>query len=328
VLRWESNFLTSSGELQLSTDNGNNWQTISNTIDLTSGWYKYVPPAINTPALLRMKIGSEIFVSDTFSISRRINANVGFNCTDSFLIQWQKVPEVNQYRLYRLGNTYLEPFALTSDTFLIQGKTGNNSFHYAIAPLSGTKEFVRSYTFNYNNQGTGCYFKSFLSDLNLNNTARLQLELGSLLRIKSISFEKFGASGFKIIQIFNALSGLQYFGNDASLISGSNIYRAAIELTDGRKFYSDEAIIYYNGPKPAVIYPNPAFRNQPLNILAKPEEQLTVQIFNSMGALIIQELINDYPEQINISQLSKGIYFYKVVRPDKMKVTAGSFIVQ
>jgi Subtilase family/Secretion system C-terminal sorting domain len=328
VLRWESNHSTSTGELQLSIDNGNIWQTISTNINTATGFYKYAPPSLNTPALLRMKIGTDLFVSDTFTISKRITTNVGFNCADSFLIQWQKVEGINQYRVYRLGSSYLEPFITTADTFLIQSKTVANSLHYAIAPLAGTKELVRSYTFNYNNQGTGCYIKSFVADLNLNNTAQLQLELGSLLRIKTISFEKREAAGFKSIRTFNTLTGLQYSGNDISLITSANIYRAVIELNDGRKFYSDEAVIYFNGTKPAVVYPNPALRNQPLNVLAKPEDQLTILFYNSTGALMMQQLLNDYPEQINISLLSKGIYYYKVVRPDKTKVASGTVVVQ
>jgi Subtilase family/Secretion system C-terminal sorting domain len=326
VLRWQSTF-ASNGDLEISLNNGSSWLPVANNIDLSKGFYKYSTPQLNQAALLRMKIGADFFVSDTFTISQRVAASVGFNCDDSVMIQWQRMPGVNQYRIYELGNQYLQSVKTTTDTFYVFAKTSTPAVHFAIAPLQSNKELVRSYTFNYNTQGSGCYIRSFLADLTINNEARLQLTLSSTLRVKRIGFQKRNATGLITIYTITAITGVNYLHLDASLINGTNIYRAFVELTDGRMIYSDEAYIYFLGNKQVVLYPNPVLRSSPLQILSKPEDELTIHFFNSNGMMILEQKLNDVPELINTNLFSKGIYYYRVVNKEKQRVKSGSVVV-
>ena len=82
--------------------------------DLTKGYYKWTPPDSFVTALLRMNFASQNFISDTFTISKRFDVNVGFNCTDSFMLYWNKIPGVSSYQVYQLGDKYMEPLSITA----------------------------------------------------------------------------------------------------------------------------------------------------------------------------------------------------------------------
>ena len=153
-----------------------------------------------------MTIGSTIFISDTFTIANRTLTNVGFNCPDSFLFYWNKLPGITNYRVYKLGNKYLEPVTVTSDSFMLLAKTTNPSLHYAVAPVIGNKEGVKSYTFNYTTQGVECYFRSFLALL-VGNSVKLTISLGTLYNVNKIVLEKFiGTEYVPLQQIINPSS--------------------------------------------------------------------------------------------------------------------------
>ncbi|MBX9783742.1 MAG: S8 family peptidase [Chitinophagaceae bacterium] len=325
VIRWQNTF-SGTGELQISAGNGSAWQLIDNNVNLAKGFYKYAPPSIYQTALLRMKIGSTFFVSDTFTISKRLLTSVGFNCTDSFMINWQKIPGVSNYQLYRMGNQYLEPFAVAADTFLVLNKAGNPVLEYAVAPVVNNKPLVRSYTFNYTLQGSGCFISTFVGDISPNNQINLQLNISTIVRIKSIVFEKRGVNGWSSIYSTNTINSLQYLFTDVTTKPGSNIYRAFVELIDGRKIYSDELVIYFRGPSLVKLYPNPVQRNTTITVLAKPEDELTIQLFNANGMMVLQQLLNDVPENISISNLQAGVYYYRIVQKDK-KVESGKLII-
>src|SRR6185295_6673765 len=96
---------------------------------------------------------SQHFQSDTFTISRRFDVNVGFNCYDSFMLYWNRIPGIDQYQVYRLGDKYMEPMSIINDTALVINSHASTSLHYAVAPLMGNKIGVRSYAYDYTAQG-------------------------------------------------------------------------------------------------------------------------------------------------------------------------------
>ena len=327
VLRWQTTF-AGNGTLQISTDDGNSWQTIGTNVNLAKGFFKYAPPNVYKKAVLRMQTVAAMHVSDTFTISKRPSVNVGFNCNDSVLLTWQKIPGINQYRVLQLGNQFMQPLILTNDTFFVISKTGNNSLHYAIEPVFQSKALVRSYTFNYELQGVGCYIRTLLADLTAANQGLLKLELSTSVRVQSVVFEKRKANGFEVIHTASAAgNALQYTFTDINLNKGRNVYRAAVILTDGRKFYSDETALLFNGNEKAIVYPNPVVRTQPLNILANLEDELMFELINSTGHIVLQQIINDVPELVNIQHLSKGIYYYRILSKSKQKVKSGAIVI-
>ena len=326
IIRFESGFSSQLGLLEWSVDNGNTWQAVSNSVDLSKGFYRISTPDIFSKVLLRMSVNGQAFTTDTVTISKRILTTVGFNCPDSFLIAWSRVPAVSGYQIYQLNKQYMEPLLTTTDTFMLFSKNINRAKHYAVAPLFGNTAAVRSYTFNYETAGTGCYFKSILARLRLDNEAEISVDLGTNYGIQCLRIEKLTPEGFTQIKKITNLSGLTFQALDPSVYPGTNRYRAVIELSGGRLIYSEIAIIYSVGLQPAVIYPNPVRRNEKIIILAKIEDQLIFELIDNMGRKVRQRQITDFPEVISLNNLPKGVYFFRILKENK-RIQSGSIII-
>lgn len=326
LIRWKSSFSSPTGLLEFSIDNGNNWQLIQNTVNLNSGFYRWNVSALTNSALLRMTIGLNQFVSDTFTIANRTQTGVGFNCPDSFLFYWNKIPSVTNYRVYQLGSHYLEPVAVTSDSIIILSKNTNPSLYYAVAPLIGNKEGVRSYTFNYSNQGVECYIRSFLGSL-VNNTAHLDLSLGTLFNINKIILEKYDGNMFNSIQQVTNPNLLTFNFTDVSLKKGLNIYRVKLELFGGKSIYSLPETVYYFENSDYIIYPNPVQQNQTIHILnAGSFLNTLLLVYNMQGEKLIEMKADDLSNSIQAGRLSKGIYFFRFIRYGEKDVVLKVFV--
>ena len=84
MARWHSTFSAgTTGQLQYSLPNGV-WQTVSNNVDLGTGYVRFNTPDTFSTALLRMVIGGNEYKTDSFVLSKLIGTQVGFNCPDSF----------------------------------------------------------------------------------------------------------------------------------------------------------------------------------------------------------------------------------------------------
>ena len=325
TIRWQSSFAASNGILEYTTG-GNVWQQIQNSVDLNSGHYNWNVPAITSTALLRMTIGSTIFISDTFTIANRTTTGVGFNCPDSFLFYWNKLPPIANYRVYKLGTKYLEPIAVTTDSFMLLAKATNSSLHYAVAPIIGNKEGVKSYTFNYTTQGVECYFRSFLAFV-VGNSAQLSISLGTFYNISKIVLEKFNGTEYAAIQqIVNPSSLLLNF-TDASLNKGLNVYRVKLELAGGKVIYSSIETVYYFNGNEFIVYPNPASQYEPITILSDNQfEPATLQVINMQGQKIYEMKLNDVSNQLPPGRLSKGLNLLRIIRKDQKDVVLKLFV--
>jgi hypothetical protein len=311
TLRWNSSFATATGKLEYSTDNGVIWQTINSQVNLADKYFNWNTPDITTNALLKMTVGNSQFISNLFPISARTLTGIGFNCPDSFLFYWHKLPGVNNYRVYTLGSRYLEPMLATSDSFVVLSKSANPSLYYTVAPLLPNKEGVKSYTINYTLQGVECYIRSFLSSLN-NNTADLTLLLGTLYNIKTIVLEKFNGISFQPVQTLTANNNLTVLFTDANLIKGLNIYRVRIDLAGGVVVYSLPETIYYFKESNYIVYPNPAAQYNEINIAAKTVDISIMEVYNALGVKVYQKDLDDRVNKIPPGKLSKGVYFLRI----------------
>jgi hypothetical protein len=310
VIRWEP--IAASGLLEYSTDSGTVWQTIQSNLNLTSGFYRWNAPSMISKALLRVSIGSSRYLSDTFTISDRTLTGVGFNCPDSFLFYWKKLPGIKDYKVYELGNQYLEPITISADSLIILTKKSNPSLHYAVAPMISGKEGIRSYTFDYSRQGVECYIRSFLGALE-NNTARLLLNLGTLYGIDAIVLEK--QKGGQYVQLEkwqNPVNLLSTF-TDTKISNGLNIYRVKLELSNGSVIYSQSEIVYYLSENSFIVYPNPVLQFQPLEILTNDNilTDVKLQVYDTYGRKVLQKVLKNFREEISTSQLSKGMYIFR-----------------
>lgn len=318
TLRWQSSFATANGNLDYSIDNGSTWQLIDPAVNLSTGYYTWNTAPTIKKALLRMRIGASVFISDSFVIAARTLTGVGFNCPDSFLFYWNKLPTVNNYNLYALGSRYMEPVLQTADSFLVLQKAANPSLHYAVAPLVNGKEGVRSYTINYRLQGVDCYFRAFLASI-VNNTTLLDLSLGSLYNVQKIVLEKWDGSRYIPIQELTNNSSLQLNLIDNKLTHGVNLYRVKLLFYGGGYAYSSAESVFYFGSSNYVLYPNPASQYQEIHIAQAEVDVAIMQIFNVLGARIYEKVLDDRINIIPAGKLSKGVYFIKIINNGKQQ---------
>ena len=325
AIRWQSSFATTNGMLEYSTG-GNSWQPVQGSVDLNTGYYNWSVPAVTSIGLLRMTIGSNVFISDTFTIANRSITGVGFNCPDSFLVYWNKLPGITNYRVYKLGNKYLEPITVTPDNFLLLAKTTNPSLHYAVAPIIGTREGVKSYTFKYTTQGVECYFRSFLALL-VGNSAELTVSLGTLYNINKLIVEKFNGTEYVTLQQLPNPSSLLMNFTDAVLKKGLNVYRVKLELAGGKIIYSSvETVHYFNGSE-FIVYPNPASQYSSITILSDNQfEPATLQVINMQGQKIYEMKLDDISNQLPAGRLSKGLNLLRITRKDQKDVVLKLFV--
>lgn len=314
AIRWNSSMSDSVGTLDYSTDGGASWENINNNLNLTEGYYRWDVPFLLHKALLRMTIGASQFISDAFTISSRTLTGVGFNCPDSLLLYWTKLNGVEKYRVLQLADRYLDTITVTADSLIILSKNVHPAIHYAVAPLIGDMEGLRSYTFNYTTQGVDCYIRSLLGSLE-NNKAQLDLSLGTLYGIASIVFEKYNGSAYEILQTIDHPASMQLRFTDDRLNKGLNVYRVKIVLTGGGFIYSQPETIYYFMQSRFIIFPNPVRRGQPLEILTSDDiiSNITLLVYDSYGRKLKQLTLKNSIEQISTNSFSGGMYYFRFI---------------
>ncbi|MGZ5190826.1 MAG: S8 family peptidase, partial [Flavisolibacter sp.] len=310
-LRWETN-LIGQCEIEYATD-GNNWRAIA-TPDLSKKYYRWTLPDTVANAVLRMKILSTgaTVLSDSFAISAQLNMQVGFNCPDSFLLHWNSLPP-KHYRLYELGNKYLEAFAQTTDTSVLLRKFQHPSIYYAVAPAIGSREGIRSNTINYISFASECYLKSFFLQSQTSVTATFTAELGTLFNVTSIQFEKLSSNRFVVLRSNTNPTTLTFNFTDSLLKEGENHYRVAIRLANGNVIYSNVEIVYALPNRLVFLYPNPVDQANDLNVISNESGRFTLQVFDNSGRIIYKKLLTSNITRIYAGMFPKGLYVARII---------------
>jgi hypothetical protein len=329
ILRWSATFDdTVTGKLEYSIDKGNNWSLISNVINLHPGYVNWPSPDIFSSVIFRMTIGSEVFISDTSTLSKPLSLRVGFNCPDSVLLYWNKVAGASQYQLWSLADHYLEPLATISDTQIVFQKSNSSSLHYAVAPvLAQARAGIKSPTIDYKLQGVECYVKSFLADLVNNQSVQLTLETGTLYNVKEIVFEKQDGNTWPVLQTLPADGSLLFNFTDNNLRKGGNTYRAAIVLENGQKIYTQATTIFHFAQSPYLIFPNPASPNTLLQIHSPDLQPRQLILYDSRGLKVLQTPLTNLVSAVSLTALTKGVYFIMIMKEGE-KDYSGSIIIQ
>ncbi|WP_172644669.1 S8 family peptidase [Flavihumibacter sp. ZG627] len=325
-IRWESS-IQGSGQLEYSFDGGEQWIRIGDNIPINTGEFFFEAPALYRSILLRMTAGVEAYYSDTVGLSRELHINTGFNCADSFMIHWQKAPDIQQYQLFRLEGRYMQPFRVVNDSFLVLPKINNPAEYYTIAPILPYGIVGRrAYTLNYKNQLLECYLRSFLAIASEPGEAIISFSLGSVYGVRQILVQRFDGNDF--ITIFdpgtNFLSDNRFF---VPASDGVNLYRGVIITDDGQQFYTNTETVYQFSEKPLFLFPNPVRRGQPLRILTDIIDELELTLYDVQGRICKQIRLTERIQDINTAGLSAGIYFYHIHGGNIMQRT-GKIVIQ
>jgi hypothetical protein len=328
LLRWSNTYSNNTGLLQYSIDKGITWQTVDNGAALASGSIYWQAPETYSTALLRMTINGQTYTSDTFTISTPPAIRVGFSCPDSAMLYWDKLPGIKSYAVYRLGEKYLQPLVTSADTSIIIRQPGNQLW-YSIAPvISSTWEGMKAYTINFRTQGVDCYLRSFLADLQNGNTGWLTASIGTMLNVKSITFEKLVNREWQPLQTIQPVTTLDFEIADNKLSDGVNTYRVKVTLANGLSITSEPQSIYYFLTTRYLIFPNPVKATSTLSVLTKEEPENTwLLMFNTLGQKALQYRLTQIVENVPLNRLKAGIYFVIIQKNGKKEFT-GRVMVQ
>jgi len=317
TIRWEWNGTTFGSDAQASLQfkpvGSATWQVVSNAVPLSQGSFFWTPPDTMTLNQLRLVIGNEVFISDTFVVSPWIEPVVGFNCKEEAMISWSPLSGNPTYQVFRLGGTQIEPWFRTVDTVLVLDRQQKQQArYYAVAPMVGTATGGRGATIDYTHRGSDCYVYSFLPRQLVSDSLLLDLELNSSYRLKSVILERNGPGGFQPLQSVAPVSRLQIAFRDLQPQLGPNLYRIRLESDAGQIFYSQTETAFYLGKTALLLFPNPVPAGQPLSILETTQSPSTVRLYDSLGRLLQETNDAGVIKVLDTKMLRPGAYLIRL----------------
>ena len=324
ILRWQNSF-NQSGRIEYSLA-PNQWQLIADNADLKKSYFYWDVPDTISQVLFRMKIGNDYFYSDTCTITTLLKPTTGYICGDSILIYWNKLKGISRYQIYQLGDKFMEPLLSVSDTTAVVSKNILKNKYLAVAPVlkNGITAF-KSYAFNYTTQGAACFINSFYA-VKKDATVQLNLLLGTLINIASISFEKQSATGYITINKPVISNQLKYTFEYGPLQPGINYFRAKIVLTNGLVIYSKPEAVYYAASGKYVLLPVPVQRNNNITLISSIPDGESITLMDVLGRIVLTQKIIATQEFIKTAALQSGQYFYRIHRRG-MVVASGKLII-
>ncbi len=309
------------GELSYQL-NQDTWNVISPSVALNS-YFHWTPPDTLSKARLKMKIGTEEFLSEEFLISPQQTLQVGYNCDADFLLTWNSIPGASSYEVYTLGDEYLKKIADVNDTTFTIVKSSDNSY-FAIAPSLNATPGLKSETINYTTQGSLCYINLFEAIRYDADRVEIHLNISTSFHIDQILIYKTVHDQQKIFATLDPSEKLQFILYDPELISGWMNFQAELFFTDGTRLKSDVSSVFIESKGKAILYPNPVTNNSDLRIITEGAG-LKINILDSSGKILITKNIENLTELLDVSELSSGLYLYQLVDENKI-IDSGRFI--
>lgn len=313
ILRWEGRLPSLTGNISYRFI-GEEWQPVSDSASLANGFFKHWRTPDRTGlAQLKMETTEGSFLSDSFLIAPQLRPKVGFDCSDSLLIYWKKMPEASSYQVFELGPRYLELLAETTDTFFIQDAVGKAaSQHYAVAPMIAGRVGPLCNTFDYTKQGVGCYLKAFYFNYKENGKAKFTASVGTLHGLASAVLERQFDSGFAPAQVISPLDSTTFGFEGVPLTDGVNYFKLKLVLQNSGEIFSETIAVYNVESDAYLLYPNPVSGGRPVNLLSKSDLIAAYQLLDMQGRLVWSSELDDQPTFLDTSGLSKGCYTVRV----------------
>jgi hypothetical protein len=311
-IRWKGKTPAASGKLDYRFSGASTWQPIADLSDLSIGAWHWIPPDTNARIILRLQSAGQSYLSDTVTVFRPLDVKVGYQCANEALLHWQPVAGAIQYQVFRMGATALEPFEKTADTLLFLNATEKQAVHYAVAPVFPAYASARSLTLDYTQQGTGCYFRSFLARNLVTDTVWLDAELSTLYRLQSATLERWTNGSFEEIQTVSPLPGTRLEFRDASAQKGLNQYRIRLRTETAADIFSDVENVYYLTPGESVVFPNPVAAGAAFYIANAGTGNTRIQVFDMHGRLLADTMDAGRIKTLSTSHFTRGMYLIRI----------------
>lgn len=318
VLRWETTFPDARGVLDWKPVGATAWRSIDPDVPLATGYRRWLVPDTFTAAQVRMVVAGKEYVSDTFLIAPNLRVHVGFNCPDSLLVSWPAVSPAAVWRVWGLGDRYLEPLLTTTDTAVVLQKNTWPQRRFAVSVLDANtlSESLSKSTPDLQ-QTAGCYITNLLTQTKeQTNTIDLTLNLDLLYGVRRIVLEKQRAGAWEILHAEDPVA-LQVQYTDAAPVAGTNTYRARLEMENGGEIVGAPVLVYFAGTAGFLALPNPVRPGQSLTVLAKfTVETPQFFLYDALGKQVLEQELEGARTEIVVPTLPPGCYFWMVTGQD------------
>jgi hypothetical protein len=326
TIRWRSFTTATTGVLEISYDAGNAWELLSNNLSLSNRYNKALIKDTATTARLRITFasstGSKSVLSDTFTITPRLQTKVVFNCVDSFLFNWSKLEGVSSYQIYGLTDSFMRPLYQATDTFIIV-KPGSIK-HFAVAPVVNTRTGVRSFTFDYTIQGVGCYINNLVADVVDDSVVNLKAILGASSQVQQVTFQRlYPLTNLITINVNQDTVAI----TDKPNAEGVIYYRVKIRLKNSNEVISDTVQVRIFRQQQFFVYPNPVRSGSKLVLQSKDYNNSIIIFYDVTGKQVFSHKLMSDNELITVPAIPKGIYFFQVLRSNH-RIGTGKLIIQ
>jgi hypothetical protein len=311
-IRWDWNGVSASAVLEFRRASETTWNTVEQSVDLSSEVMEWQTPDEDGLYQLRLKTNTEIFESPVFSVSTPERVKVGLNCDDEVLLHWNAIRNANAYKLFSLKEKYLEPALTTSDTFALLNKADISNY-FSVAPMFDGFEGIRELTIDYSTQGVGCYFVSVVPKLSItDSTIVIDVRLGSVYKLKRATLERLENDQFFVASQVDA-NDVSFSIEDSNPHRGFNQYRVKLETENGQNIYSDTVEVFYLNDKDIYVYPNPIKSGQDINVVLSDEQDIQLQLIDANGRIVKSSHDIGTVKVISTENVIPGLYFLRAM---------------
>jgi hypothetical protein len=326
ILRWKGSD-NPEGKIEYKSTHQTEWINVSGNVDAARGSIYWSTPAESGLMQLRWTNADSSFLSDTFISAVQLRPKVGLNCPDSLLIYWAATPASDSFEIFALGERHLEHVAFTTDTFYIVRDSEVGVYHYAVAPIFDIHPGPMSYGFDYRSQGADCYINAFYLTRIEDGTAFFEADLGSLYNVASVILEKKEGDMYTSVLTISPVTETRLYLQTNELDQGTNYFRLVVTLINGTTVEGEDLPVYYAAAQQILMFPNPAFTGNDIQLLVMRKEVYTIRIFDLLGKALIIYASPDNPQTIDLSTFSPGMYI-AVVTYDSGDTVAQTFVVK
>ena len=312
VLRWQWSGPATTARLEYRPVGNAQWRVANTAVNLTTNRMNWPAPDTTTLAQLRLVASSSSFVSDTFAIVQAPPLQVGYACPDGVLLQWASVAGATGYQVYQLGATNLVPLVQTADTTLAISGAQLANHYYAVAPVLQGRMVRPSGTIDYATQGTACYFRSFRPRQFVTDTVTFDLEIGTIIGLKSATLERLGPGGYQPVSTIAPVRQLNMIFTDQLPGPDRYLYRVRLETTAGKSVFSQTEEVYYVRLGDLLVFPNPVTAGESLSLIAGDQGAVQTTLYDVLGRPQRTGTADGTIINIDTSGLRPGMYLLRV----------------
>jgi len=322
---WSGDDVMATLEYKFSLEN--EWQLLADQVPLKQGFVGWLAPEKNGQVEIRITLPTVTIVSPSFLLSGQPLLKVEFTCEEESLFSWDAIDNAEAYQLYKLGNAFLEPIAVTTDTIFFV----NPSLPFdelTVVPIIDGQGGLRSNLTSIHQPISPCYIKSFLPAISVTDSVQLQLSLSSIYLLSSITLQRKGIEQFIDIESLESIGTTTFFTlPDLRPLPGKNSYRVKLLRSDGLEIYSSEEDVYFLESSNMIFYPNPISSGTPLSILLNTDYEAHFELYDSQGKLVKEILDDGLIKTIETTGLVQGVYLVKAKTAEGLHII-GRLLVQ